>query len=70
MKENLREYLIVCEVEDLLITELENNAFYFQRLFCFISSWKFFNAFKNLVNQFLDKLNIVKNHKFGNSLLK
>lgn len=43
---------------------VKDNAYVpcvFQRLYCFISGCQFFTAFKNLTNQFLDKINGVKN---------
>jgi hypothetical protein len=61
--ENDREYLAVCEVEEVILVSRDNVLVpcIFQRLYCFISGGQFFNCFKNLTNQFLDKINSMKN---------
>lgn len=38
----------------------------FQRMYCFISGQQFFVAYKNLVNQFLDKINHNKMQTLNN----
>ncbi len=61
--ENDREYLAVCEVEEVILVPKDNVLVpcVFQRLYCFISGCQFFNCFKNLTNQCLDKINSMKN---------
>jgi hypothetical protein len=39
-------------------------------MYCFISSCRFFNTFKNLINQFIDKINTVKVNNINKYLIE